>query len=215
MTVTVLDYGRSNLLSVRRALEHCGAQVLFARTPQQAAAAQRLVLPGVGAFKDGMQALASRGLVAPLLEQARRGTPVLAICLGMQMLFSESDEGGRCAGLGLVPGRVQRLPALDASGAPQRVPHIGWYALTPCAVPLAGTVLADVPAGGQVYFVHSYEAKPAQPLSRLADTEYGGRRVCAAVQCGCVTGVQFHPEKSGEAGLSILRRFLAQPAAQT
>ena len=131
MRVTVVDYGRSNLLSVCRALAALGAQPQLAQTPEQVRRAGALVLPGVGAFADGMAALCESGLAAPLVEKARAGTPLLGICLGMQMLFEESSEGGAHAGLGLVPGRVQRLPAQALDGAPQPVPNIGWCALQP------------------------------------------------------------------------------------
>lgn len=133
MTVTVIDYGLSNLLSVRRALEHVGASVQIADTPEALAGAGALVLPGVGAFGDGMAALAARGLAGPLRDAAADGVPLLGICLGMQMLFEESDEFGRHAGLALLPGRVERLPDTAADGAPLRVPHVGWGPLLPPA----------------------------------------------------------------------------------
>ena len=176
MRVTVVDYGRSNLLSVCRALAALGAQPQLAQTPEQVRRAGALVLPGVGAFAGGMAALCESGLVG--------------ICLGMQMLFEESSEGGAHAGLGLVPGRVQRLPAQALDGAPQPVPNIGWYALQPAGgrKDFSGTPLAGLGPGAQCYFVHSYEAKPAQAACRLADISYGGRPVCAAVQSGRVLG---------------------------
>ena len=210
MRVTVVDYGRSNLLSVCRALAALGAQPQLAQTPEQVRRAGALVLPGVGAFADGMAALCESGLAAPLVEKVRAGTPLLGICLGMQMLFEESSEGGAHAGLGLVPGRVQRLPAQALDGAPQPVPNIGWCALQPAGgrKDFSGTPLAGIGPGAQCYFVHSYEAKPAQAACRLADISYGGRPVCAAVQSGRVLGCQFHPEKSARAGLAVLQGFL-------
>ena len=177
------------------------------------------MLPGVGAFADGMAALCESGLAAPLVEKARAGTPLLGICLGMQMLFEESSEGGAHAGLGLVPGRVQRLPAQALDGAPQPVPNIGWCALQPAGgrKDFSGTPLAGIGPGAQCYFVHSYEAKPAQAACRLADISYGGRPVCAAVQSGRVLGCQFHPEKSAGSGWPFCRVFCAwrsRPAGQ-
>lgn len=130
MTVTVIDYGLSNLLSVRRALEHVGASVQIADTPEALAGVGALVLPGVGAFGDGM---AARGLAVPLRDAAADGVPLLGICLGMQMLFEESDEFGRHPGLALLPGRVERLPDTAADGQPLRVPHVGWGPLLPPA----------------------------------------------------------------------------------
>ncbi len=210
--VTVIDYGLSNLLSVRRALEHCGAQVVVTGERGEIERAENLVLPGVGAFADGMAGLRSLGLAELLREKAAKGAPLLGICLGMQMLFGESLEFGRHEGLGLIPGRVERIPGEDARGGKQRVPHIGWNALIPNeARQLRGTVLDGFPSGAEVYFVHSFEAKPDKASSALAHTLYGGREICAvaANEEGNVVGCQFHPEKSGEAGLAILRAFLA------
>ena len=129
----------------------------------------------------------------------------------MQMLFDESDEFGLHKGLGLIPGRVEKIPALDADGDPQRVPHISWNGLWPAGgrTDFAGTALASVTPGQECYFVHSYEAKPTNEADRLADTRYGGRAVCAAAAHGSVLGCQFHPEKSGPVGLGILQGFLA------
>ena len=169
------------------------------------------MLPGVGAFKDGMAGLERLGLIEPILQKAAAGTPLLGICLGMQMLFDESNEFGLHKGLGLIPGRVEKIPALDADGDPQRVPHISWNGLWPAGgrTDFAGTALASVTPGQECYFVHSYEAKPTNEADRLADTRYGGRAVCAAAAHGSVLGCQFHPEKSGPVGLGILKGFLA------
>lgn len=212
MKVTVIDYGLSNLLSVCHALEHCGAEVLLTSRPEDVLAAQALVLPGVGAFRDGMAGLERLGLIEPIRRKAGEGTPLLGICLGMQMLFDESEEFGVHRGLGLIPGRVVRIPDTDVDGNPQRVPHISWQQLIPAEhldreTGFAGTALAGVRPGQECYFIHSYEAKPAAQEYRLADTVYGGRRICAAAMCGSVLGVQFHPEKSGPVGLEILRSF--------
>ena len=212
MKVTVIDYGLSNLLSVCHALEHCGAEVLLTSRPREVLAADALVLPGVGAFRDGMAGLERQELIEPIRRKAGEGTPLLGICLGMQMLFDESEEFGVHKGLGLIPGRVVRIPDTDADGDPQRVPHISWQKLIPAGhldqeAGFAGTALAGVRPGQECYFIHSYEAKPAAEESRLADTVYGGRRICAAAVRGPVLGVQFHPEKSGPVGLEILRAF--------
>ena len=210
MKVTVIDYGLSNLLSVRHALEHFGAEVELTGDPAAVLAAGALVLPGVGAFRDGMQGLERLGLIGPIRQKAAAGTPLLGICLGMQMLFDQSEEFGSWQGLGLVPGKVVRIPAEAADGARQKVPHIGWEGLLPAGgrADFAGTVLFGVRPGGECYFIHSYEAKPADEADRLADAMYGGRRVCAAVQRGNVVGTQFHPEKSGPVGLAILEGYL-------
>lgn len=211
MKVTIIDYGLSNLLSVQHAFAHFGAETLVTDKAADILAAEALVLPGVGAFQDGMNGLEKLGLVEPIRQKAAAGTPLLGICLGMQMLFDESDEFGLHKGLGLIPGRVEKIPALDTDGDPQRVPHISWNGLWPAGgrTDFAGTALASVTPGQECYFVHSYEAKPTNEADRLADTRYGGRAVCAAAAHGSVLGCQFHPEKSGPVGLGILEGFLA------
>ena len=211
MKVTVIDYGLSNLLSVQHAFAHFGAEVQVTSSPADVLAADALVLPGVGAFQDGMQGLEQLGLIEPIKQKTAQGTLLLGICLGMQMLFDESEEFGLHKGLGLIPGRVEKIPALDTDGDPQRVPHISWNGLWPAGgcTDFAGTALASVTPGQECYFVHSYEAKPTNEADRLADTRYGGRAVCAAAAHGSVLGCQFHPEKSGPVGLGILEGFLA------
>lgn len=209
--VTVVDYGMGNLLSVARALEHCGAVVMMTADPDAIRTSPRVVLPGVGAFGDGMAELCRRGIAEVLREVAAKGTPLLGICLGMQMLLDESEEFGLTKGLGLIPGRVVPVPAMTADGQSQKIPHIGWNALV---LPLGretweDTLLQEVKPGEAVYFVHSYMAAPANPAHRIADCLYGGMRVTAAIGRDNIFGCQFHPEKSGEVGLKVLRRFLA------
>jgi glutamine amidotransferase len=208
--VTVVDYGVGNLLSVRRALEKCGALVEFATQPYEIAAADKLVLPGVGAFADGMGGLRERALVEPLKEFAAGGRPLLGICLGMQLLLSESDEFGRTPGLEIIPGRVVAVPSTDSDGAPHKIPHIAWSSLQlPASVDSwAGSVLAGVEPGDAVYMVHSFTALPDDADHRLADCYYGGRLISAAIRSGNVYGCQFHPEKSGSVGLGILAQFI-------
>lgn len=206
--VTIVDYGRSNLLSVQRALEACGACVRVAHTPEALQSAQALVLPGVGAFADGMAALRRLGLAQPLVEQAARGVPLLGICLGMQMLFGTGEEGGRTDGLGLLAGSVAPLPGRAASGEPLKTPHIGWSALLPSAY-APDALRAALAEDDEVYFVHGYQALPGEARERIADIQYGGHAVCAAVRRDNICGLQFHPEKSGRTGLAILRAALA------
>ena len=210
MKVTVIDYGLSNLLSVQHAFAHFGAEVQVTSSPADVLAADALVLPGVGAFQDGMQGLEQLGLIEPIKQKTAQGTLLLGICLGMQMLFDESEEFGLHKGLGLIPGRVVRIPSTDVQGRPQKVPHISWNPLYPAGgrTDFSGTALQNVQPGQECYFIHSYEAKPAAEEYRLADTVYGGRKVCAAAQKGCVIGTQFHPEKSGPVGLGIIKAYL-------
>jgi glutamine amidotransferase len=210
--VTVIDYGVGNLLSVSRALEHCGARVTITSDAAAILTSSRVVLPGVGAFADGMAALKTKGLDEVVHQVAVAGTPLLGICLGMQMLFDESEEFGATAGLGLIPGRVVHIPATTTTGEPHKIPHIGWNELVLPAEcnSLQSGLLAEVEPGEAVYFVHSFMAVPASPEFRLADCSYGGIPILAAVQRDNVIGCQFHPEKSGVVGLKILRRFISQ-----
>lgn len=208
--IAIVDYGVGNLFSLASSVRSLGAEVRVTRSAEDLRTADHILLPGVGAFADAMDKLRATGLVPVLREQAAV-TPLLGICLGMQMLFDGSDEFGPHEGLGLIPGWVRRLPAADAAGAPQRVPHIAWEPLLPGPgrADFAGTALQSVPDGGECYFIHSYAAEPADDAFRLADCLYGGRRVCAAAARGRVLGTQFHPEKSGAVGLGILHDFLA------
>ena len=203
---TVIDYGIGNLHSVLKALRHEGAEVTLSADARDVAVAERLVLPGVGAFADGMKGLAERGLVEPLRAYAESGRPLLGICLGMQLLMGESDEFGRHEGLGIVPGRVVEI----RREAGFKVPQIGWNRIyPPDGAGWGGTLLGALEPGAMVYFVHSYTAVPERENDRLADSVYAGQRISAAVRRGNVWGCQFHPEKSGSAGLTIVRRFLA------
>jgi imidazole glycerol-phosphate synthase subunit HisH len=210
-TVTVVDYGMCNLLNVVRALEKCGAAVTVVEHPESVRDADRLVVPGVGAFPDCMRELARRGFDSAIRNFVAKERPVLGICVGLQALFDSSDEFGGSAGLGLIPGVVRIIPDKTTSGQNQRVPHIGWTHLDlPTTLSswddsiLRG--LGDRPA---MYFVHSFTACPSHNENRLADAWYGGQQICAAARKGSLVGVQFHPEKSGEIGLKVLANFLA------
>jgi len=178
MKVTVIDYGLSNLLSVQHAFAHFGAEVQVTSSPADVLAADALVLPGVGAFQDGMQGLEQLGLIEPIKQKTAQGTLLLGICLGMQMLFDESEEFGLHKGLGLIPGRVVRIPDVDADGSPQRVPHISWNPLYPAGgrTDFSGTALQNVQPGQECYFIHSYEAKPAAEEYRRVWRPQGVRR---------------------------------------
>lgn len=198
--ITMVDYGIGNLRSVQKAFEHLGAAVSLTDDPRAISEAEKLVLPGVGAFASGMAALHQRSLIAPLLSAASTGTPLLGICLGMQLLFEESEEMGRHRGLALLPGRVVRF-----SGDSLKVPHMGWNQIEHSG---DHPLLDGVPSGAHAYFVHSYYCLPADPGSVIAETEYG-RRFAAIAGVERVVGIQFHPEKSQDVGLRILRNFLA------
>jgi glutamine amidotransferase len=211
LDVTVIDYGVGNLLSIQRGFEHIGAKVTVSSDPKQIVASTRVVLPGVGSFGNAMQTLGRLGMVDVIYEIAQRNTPLLGICLGMQLLFDQSEEFGLEEGLGLLPGNVVAIPTLSQSGVAHKVPHIGWNALHPTNQPPAwqGTVLQDILPSEAVYFLHSFMALPTDAAHLIADCVYGGHRLPAVVCRDQITGCQFHPEKSGEIGLKIFRRFLS------
>jgi imidazole glycerol-phosphate synthase subunit HisH len=196
--IAIVDYGMGNLQSVQKALERVGASAVVTRDPAVLEAARGLVLPGVGAFGDAMANLRSQRLLAPVLRYAESGKPLLGICLGMQLLFDESEEMGRHQGLGLLPGQVVRFPRGDL-----RVPHVGWNEFRQ----VRGDLLASIRDGAHAYFVHSYFVAPEEPLDVLATTEYG-IEFAAVVGRGSVYGAQFHPEKSQEVGLQLLKNFV-------
>ena len=208
--VTIVDYGMGNLFSVSRAVERCGAEAVLTDTAAGIDDAKWLILPGVGAFADGMQGLRSRGLVEPLRRYAASQRPLLGICLGMQMMLEVGLEFGTHEGLGLIAGRVESVPTLTASGERHKVPHIGWSGLQlpPGRNGWNNTILRDIAPGAAAYFVHSFMAVPTDPANRLADADYDGVVVGAAIARDLVVGCQFHPEKSGEVGLAILGTFL-------
>jgi len=210
--VTVIDYGLCNILSVKRAFEYCGADVCITDSPKDVLNASYLVMPGVGAFADGMKGLGDRNLVEPILEYCSGERPFLGICLGMQMMLDKSEEFGLHKGLGLIKGKVLRIPDTDTDGVYQKVPHIGWNELK-CPKDENGdwwgkTILHSINEGDMVYFVHSYTAWPEDKANRIADVYYGGRRISAVIGKNYIYGSQFHPEKSGEVGLTVIRNFL-------
>ena len=199
--VVIVDYGLGNLFSVAKAIEACGGQTTVSSNPVVIASAERLILPGVGAFGDGMERLTSLGLVEPLRQAVFvKRVPFLGICLGMQLLAEESDEYGTHEGLGWMKGVVRRLD--ESSGL--KVPHIGWNNLD---IRREHPLLKGIPNGSDVYFVHSFAFRPADSADVVAVTEYGGE-VTAAVGRDNVFATQFHPEKSQEIGLKLLENFL-------
>ena len=204
MKVTVIDYGLSNLLSVQHAFAHFGAEVQVTSSPADVLAADALVLPGVGAFQDGMQGLEQLGLIEPIKQKTAQGTLLLGICLGMQMLFDESEEFGLHKGLGLIPGEVCPL-ADDLKDPSLKVPHIGWNRLDIVPGRENDPLFKYIREGEYVYYVHSYYGKNCAE-STLAVSDYS-IPVTGAVRAGRVYGTQFHPEKSGDTGLRILKAF--------
>jgi imidazole glycerol-phosphate synthase subunit HisH len=200
--LAVADYGMGNRRSVVKALEHVGASVALTGDPEQIAAADGLVVPGVGAFGAAMRSLRETGLDAAIVATARRGVPVLGICLGMQLLFDRSQELGVHDGLGLIAGEVTRLQVGDPPAL--RIPHIGWNEVR---LERPSPLLAGLPEpGAAFYHVHSYAVRPTDRGSVVGTTEYG-ERFATVVAAGNVFGTQFHPEKSSTHGLALLRAF--------
>jgi imidazole glycerol-phosphate synthase subunit HisH len=208
--IVVVDFQMGNLFSVSQALTRAGARPQVSGDPITVAEAGAIVLPGVGAMPDAMRALDASGLSGALRHAAAKGTPLLGICLGMQLLMSHGSEFEEHDGLGIVPGRVLRFPDRDAAGARVRVPHIGWNAVEPTrdANELRGTPLEPIGAGADMYFVHSYYVEPADPSVVRAQTEYAGIRFCSVLASGEIWGMQFHPERSGDCGLGIYEGFV-------
>ena len=194
--IAIVDYGAGNLMSVHNSLDFLGYENKIADTPEVIERAAGVILPGVGAFPDAMDALHASGLTDAVLQAAKE-TPFLGICLGMQMLFEESDEVRPCKGLGVLPGRIERIQ----TGL--KLPQIGWNALD---ILRPNAMTAGVQQGDYVYFVHSFMAVPAEEGDLAAVTDYGAR-VPAMVARGNLFGCQFHPEKSGKVGLKMLQNF--------
>jgi len=203
-TVTIVDYGLGNLYSVINAFSRLGVVPRIAESGAALDDAELVVLPGVGAFGDGMAGLRERGHAEALIRHAERGRPLVGICLGAQLLMSDSEEFGTHAGLGIIPGAVRQIPSDGV-----KVPLVGWRRLgEPSPGDWAGTLLGDAQPGAWMYFVHSFHCVPDASTNLLATTSHGPHRIHAAVHRGSVTGFQFHPEKSGAAGMNILKNFL-------
>ena len=199
--VAIIDYDAGNIRSVEKAVRYLGKEVTVTSEPEEILAADRVILPGVGAFGDAMKRLHAMGLVEVIRQVAERGTPFLGICLGLQLLFEKSEESPGVPGLGLLQGEILRLP--EHPGL--KVPHIGWNSLK---YPNPGRLFRGIPEDSYVYFVHSYYLKAQDEGIVTATTEYG-TLVHASVESGNLFACQFHPEKSSETGLTILENFLS------
>lgn len=200
--IAVIDMGISNIGSVLRALERVGAPLAEKATAANLVDVSAVLLPGVGAFGDGMASLAQQGLIEPLRRIAAAGTPIFGICLGMQLLAETSEEHGQHAGLGLISGHVIRLEATQPG---ERVPNIGWSDVTPTR---PGT-LFPTSTGGNFYHVHSFRLAPTDPSVVAATIEFSGTQIPVAIEQGNLFGIQFHTEKSQDDGLDLLAAFLA------
>jgi len=198
--IAILDYDMGNLRSVSKALEHVDGRCQITRDPKVVAKADKLVLPGVGAFKDCMENLRSYGLIEPIREFIASGRPFLGICLGMQLLMDESEEGGKHHGLGIIPGKVLRF----SSESGLKVPHMGWNQLKLSGQPRLLKGMEDE----FVYFVHSYYVAPEQAKKVTAATTAYGLNFTSSLESDNIFATQFHPEKSQKVGLGLLKRFV-------
>jgi glutamine amidotransferase len=198
--IALVNYGAGNIRSVTKAMEASGADVKVTESPEDVFAADKVVLPGVGAFGKAVEALEKRKLVEPLRKVIREGKPFLGICLGAQLLFESSEENPGVEGLGVLPGKVVRFPA------GLKVPHLGWNQVSPKKDHF---IWADVPEDSYFYFAHSYYFAPANPEHVLGETEYS-HQYASIVGRDNITGIQFHPEKSQKWGLKILENFIKQ-----
>jgi len=202
----IIDYDAGNIKSVEKALQALGEEAVITRDKELLLNADRVILPGVGSFGDAMEKLHAYGLVEIIHEIARRGTPFLGICLGLQLLFESSQESAGVSGLGLLKGEILRIP--DAEGL--KIPHIGWNSLK---FPHKGRLFEGIAEDAYVYFVHSYYLKAAEGDIVTATTEYG-TLIHASVEKGNIFACQFHPEKSSDVGLKILKNFISISRAQ-
>jgi imidazole glycerol-phosphate synthase subunit HisH len=201
--IAIINSGIGNIGSVRRALAELGADSVVADSPEVLETADRVILPGVGSFADGMSVMRENGWVEPLRKAVvEHGTPLLGICLGMHLLAESGTEGGDIPGLGLIPGRIVRL---DAIGCGERIPHVGWNDVRLCQP--GHPLFAGIPSRTDFYFVHSYAYAETTAEDVIGEIDYGVP-VTAVVGRGNVYGTQFHPEKSSKAGIRLLRNFL-------
>lgn len=205
--IAIIDYDAGNLRSVEKALQSLGESPIITRDPEVILHADRLILPGVGAFGDAMQKLHQYQLTDVIRDAAAKGIPFLGICLGLQLLFESSEESPGIEGLGICKGQIRRIP--DTPGL--KIPHMGWNSLSYTAESAGnpnGRLFSDIPEHSYVYFVHSYYLKAADPSIVAASTEYG-TLIHASIEQENVFACQFHPEKSGSTGLKILKNFLS------
>ncbi len=201
--LTIVDYQMGNLRSVQKALERLGHPAQISSDPHEIAAAERLILPGVGGFPEAMQEIRQRDLVSPIKDFVATGKPFLGICLGLQLLFETGYEGGTHQGLGILPGEVIRFER----SAPYKVPHMGWNTARICK---AAPILEGIPDESHFYFVHSYYVVPEDSSIVALECDYGGT-FCAMVWKDNLMATQFHPEKSQQTGLKLLANFASLP----
>lgn len=205
--VQIVDYRLGNLFSIQQACRHAGIDAFVSDSAEQLQSVDGIILPGVGAYGNAMQSLRELQLTEPLKQAARAGTPLFGICLGMQLLFEGSEEFGEHEGLGLISGKICRIPDQLLNGRQLRVPNVGWNRIEFRRGREAEPVLDGVPDNTFMYFVHSYCARSVPEADQLTTTVYGEFRYCSAVLRGSILGCQFHPEKSAQAGLRLYENW--------
>lgn len=206
MTIGILDYGAGNLKNVCRAIEHLGYEYQLVSKENQLLLVDKLIIPGVGAFKVAMEQINKMKLAMPIKQLAERGTPILGICLGMQLLFEKSSEFGMTGGLGLINGVIDEIPSIGNSGLSLKVPHIGWNELKSCDS--NHIIIRGIQEDDAFYYVHSYKAIVTNEKNLIAYSTYDGLVLPGIVCNKNIYGFQFHPEKSGKNGLKLLKNFL-------
>lgn len=206
LEIGILDYGAGNMINVSRAIEHLGLEYRLVSSSDDLKKIDKLIIPGVGAFPVAMDNLSKLGLINPLIEFANNGNPVLGICLGMQMLFDESEEKGITPGLGLLKGSIQKIPSTSKSKPIVKVPHVGWNDLI--INNHQSKIIKRVDSADSVYFVHSFMVNEYVDNNLIAYCSYENIKIPAIVEHNNIIGCQFHPEKSGKVGLNILNNFL-------
>ena len=208
--VTIIDYGAGNLLSLKRAFEFLESTVVITSDQKLISNSSRIILPGVGAFAKAMKSIRDLNLEETIISVAKKGVPFLGICLGMQLLLSESEEFGNTDGLNLIPGKVESINKISGGKENLKVPHIGWNTIQKSKnyKSLNQTLFNDLSADDSFYFVHSFASVPKNSENRLYDTIYEGVILSAVIGNNNIYGFQFHPEKSGKNGLKLLKKFL-------
>ena len=206
MKIVIIDYGIGNVKSIINAFENQGTKTILSRDRDIILGADGVILPGVGAFSHGMNNLRKYGLVTIIKDYVKTGKPLLGICLGMQMLLERSEEFGSTKGIGLIKGKVIKLPVNQTNLV--KLPHISWSEIKPKKVEWKNTILNNIDISSNMYFVHTFVAKPDNEYEVLSTAEYSGVEFCSSLKKDNVYGCQFHPEKSAKHGLTIIKNFI-------